>query len=157
MPYTRLSLETEIAGADLASGRYGRAMTARGAAVYVAADETLGEVPALGLVVAKALRKMGVRPADPIDPADADLLLVAEADEDEFLDRIDLACLESIIAAMVRPDETSGEDRQEWAKLRAMYVADAARLRDQIADDYGEVGGLSAGTLDLAFSGPRDD
>ena len=155
MPITRLQMETVLAGPDLMSGLRGRALTARGAAVYVASAETLGAVPALGAILARALYGMAIVPLDPSDATDLDLALVADADFPELVARADLAALEAVIAAMNAPDEQSGEDRQDWAKLRAMYVADAERLRARLVAEFGDVGGVSCGTLDLAFSGPR--
>jgi hypothetical protein len=94
---------------------------------------------------------MGRTVANPAAPTDAEVQDAATAAFDELLDRAKLAILERAVVSPSLINEQAGTDRQDKASLAAAVRAELDRMRDRVADLYGEPGGPTAGVIKLGF------
>lgn len=131
--------------------RAGRLMTLAG----LDGTSAVGGNPDLADPIAVGLRSVGVTPADPTDPADADFATVLPSSVPQLLDVAELRALENVLGHLDQPDQQQGADRQDWGKLAERLERTIARKAAALARTYGlEAGTLAAGTIALGFTQP---
>ncbi len=160
MAITRTQLETLLVGSDKISGRAGRmAVKAR---LYVAADVTLGTIPALADPIYQGLRSIGIYAADPTAPVDGDMVTLPPSGLSQVLDVAELRLLESCMGNWDRWDETAGVDSQAQGKLGELLQKRIEAVRKQLKDIYGNIPGVTAastfgvGVIGLDFQQTTD-
>lgn len=86
--------------------------------------------------IARALRAIGLKSADPTAPADADVAEVAEADLDAFLDCAELFVIEATAGNFTQVDYTAGQDGRKLGQFRADALALLKWKREQVLADH---------------------
>lgn len=148
---TRLELETLLIGADLVSGRRGR-VCAR-VPLYAPGSAALGSVPALSGPIAGAVRFLGVEPASPANPSDADLAMTPAGTTPALIDIADLLLLEACLGNWDRWDQTLSLQSQKFGQLGDRLQKELDALRKECLRKYGY--GLSSpspGSSGAAFA-----
>lgn len=101
-----------------------------------------------------ALRQLGETVADPVLVANVDLANLADSDLDEFLDLVELRCLESAFnAATALVDLAIGPRKESFSQTASRLEARISAKRDQLAADYGTFGSiLESDVIQLNFA-----
>lgn len=130
-----------------------------GAMMSVAAMSVLttGSNADLNDPIGYALRKSGFSVADPTSVSTADLAAVSNDDLDQVLDIAEYRTLESILSAVNQfVDTSTGPYRQSLSQYADTLEKRITRLKTQIDNEYGTLGEVEIGSIQLDFADHND-
>lgn len=111
--------------------RVGPLMTAAG----MDGTTVLGSNLDLNGPIGRAIRDLGHTVASAILVADADIASVTDAEHNEFLDRVTLHTLETVLGNLDDVDITVGPRSEKLSQLAAQVERKIARLREALGED----------------------